>query len=200
MHEDQSIPEHIQKRIYRRDGSPPPQVKGLSLDTKFGAIDPKAGNVNLVVQGSNVPGINHLLHLTPPSTSSPAPSSSQRRSRFFKRGFFGDIGSAIGDAVGDVGDAIGDVGNAVEGAFDKFNSFDKNVTKTLTPVNVNKDFQILNFNKSCPAEEGSGQPGLKADIKADINAQAKATVTIGVVAQGSIIPPKIEDFGVFAGM
>ena len=174
-------------------------LKGLSLDTEFGSIDPREGHVNLVVQGSNVPGINRLLQLTPPA-SSPVASSSRCHSRFFKRGFFGMIGSAIGNTAGDIGDTTSDVCNAVEDAFNKFNSFDKNVTKTLIPANNNKDFEILNVNKSCPAEEGPGKPEFIADIKADIDTQARATVTLGDVVQGSIVPLKIEDFGVFAGM
>ena len=107
-------------------------LKGLSLDTEFGSIDPREGHVNLVVQGSNVPGINRLLQLTPPA-SSPVASSSRCHSRFFKRGFFGEIGSAIGNTAGDTGDTTSDVGNAVGDAFNNFNSFDKNVTKTLIP-------------------------------------------------------------------
>ena len=160
-------------------------LKGLSLDTEFSSIDPREGHVNLVVQGSNVPCINRLLQLTP-SASFPVASSSRCHSHFFKRGFFGEIGSAIGNTAGDIGDTTSDVG--------------KNVTKTLIPVNINKDFEILNVNKSRPAEEGSGKPEFRADIKADTDTQARATVTLGVVVQGSIVPPKIEDFGVFAGM
>ena len=174
-------------------------LKGLSLNTEFGSIDPREGHVNLVVQGSNVPGINRLLQLMPPA-SSPVASSSRYHSRFFKRGFFGKIDSTIGNTAGDIGDTTSDVCNAVEDAFNKFNSFDKNVTKTLIPANINKDFEILNVNKSCPAEEGSEKPEFSADIKADIDTQARATVTLGDVVQGSIVPLKIEDFGVFAGM
>lgn len=157
----------------RRDGSPPPQVKGLTLDTKFDAVDSQAGDVNLVVQASNVPGVNDALSLTPPT------KSARRSSRFIQRGLFGDIG------------------NAIEGAFDKFKSFDKNITKSLPPLDVNKNFPILDLSKSCPAVDGG--PSFSAGLKADIDAKAHAVVTIGVAASGTIIPPKIKDFGVFAG-
>ena len=83
-----------------------------------------------------------------PPASSPVASSSRCHSHFFKRGFFGEIGSAIGNTAGDIGDTTSDVGNAVGDAFNNFNPFDKNVTETLIPVNINKDFEILNVNKS----------------------------------------------------
>ncbi|KAG5726845.1 hypothetical protein E4T56_gene1090 [Termitomyces sp. T112] len=54
--DDQSIPESISGKIVRRNDSRP-QVKALTLDTNFSAVDPsKAGPVNFAVQGANVKG------------------------------------------------------------------------------------------------------------------------------------------------
>lgn len=183
VHADQSIPDNIQKRIVRRDGAPPPQVKGLSLDTKFSNIDPKIGNINLLVQGSNVPDVNDQLQFT-------SPNITRRQSRHLERGIFGDIANKVGDVASDVGDTV-------EKGFDKLNSFSKDVNKTLPPVNVKKNFPLLDLSKPCPGVDG--KPGFGTSLKADIDVDAHASISIGVVAKGTVVPPKISDFGVFAG-
>ncbi|KAK7457178.1 hypothetical protein VKT23_010477 [Stygiomarasmius scandens] len=100
----------------------------------------------------------------------PAPA---RRSRLKKRSFLGDI-------------------------FKKFTSFDADVTKDLTPLDVNQTFTIFEDNISCPAN--GNIPAFDAGIKADVVAQAQAVVTLGIAATGSIIPPNLDEFGVFAGL
>ncbi len=70
---------------------------------------------------------------------------------------------------------------------------DKSSTKTL---DVNKPFTLLDKTKSCPA---SGLvPARKVGLTVDVTAKAHADINYGVVASGSIVPPKVKDFGIFA--
>ncbi|EPQ61342.1 hypothetical protein GLOTRDRAFT_54265 [Gloeophyllum trabeum ATCC 11539] len=94
--------------------------------------------------------------------------SLSRRSRLAERG----LGSIIGDGA------------------KKFNSFNKSLDKTIPPINVNKDFNLGSSSVSCK--------GFDATFAADIDTSFNADVTYGVVAAGTIIPPKISSFMLFA--
>lgn len=86
----------------------------------------------------------------------------------------------------------------VEDAFKKFTSFDKSITKELPPVDVDKTFPIFDEKLSCPA---NGEiPAIDASLKADAVTKAHAVVSIGAAASGSIVPPKLDEFGVFVGL
>lgn len=80
----------------------------------------------------------------------------------------------------------------IESAFKSFNSFDKTVTKDLAPIDINKDFPILDQNLSCS--------GFSASVKADAVAKAHAVISIGAAAAGTIVPPNLSEFGLFIGM
>jgi hypothetical protein len=86
----------------------------------------------------------------------------------------------------------------IEDAFDKFNSFDENVTKSLPPIDVAKDFPLLDASISCPAS--GAIPALSASAKADIETKAHAVIDIGAAAAGTIVPPKLSSFGLYAGL
>ncbi|KAF8073317.1 hypothetical protein FPV67DRAFT_1409522 [Lyophyllum atratum] len=101
------------------------------------------------------------------------PSSRRRRSTHDRRGFI----------------------SFIKDAFDRFNSFDKSTTQTLPPVEVAKNFPIFSKSISC-----AGPPAFDASIKADVDTNARAVITLGVAAAGTIVPPKLSDFGLFAGM
>lgn len=70
---------------------------------------------------------------------------------------------------------------------------DKSLTKT---IDVSKNMTLLNKSASCAASGTS--PAFEATIVVDVDAQAHADITFGVVAQGSIVPPKMSSFGLFA--
>uniref|UniRef100_A0A0W0EY55 DUF7223 domain-containing protein n=1 Tax=Moniliophthora roreri TaxID=221103 RepID=A0A0W0EY55_MONRR len=168
VHEDQSLPPQLAKTLRRRDGTVP-EVQGLALDTDFSAIDPaQNGDVSLAIQGANIPGATGDFSIT---SAGPA-----RRSRLVKKGLF----------------------DFIEDAFNKFNSFDKSITKDLPPVNVDKTFPIFEEKITCPATEDL--PAFDASIKADAATKANAVVSIGIAAAGTIVPPKFSEFGVFAGL
>ncbi|KAI0087808.1 hypothetical protein BDY19DRAFT_1042228 [Irpex rosettiformis] len=72
-------------------------------------------------------------------------------------------------------------------------NLDKSSTKT---IDVSKPFSLLDKTKLCPA---SGLvPSRKVGLTVDVNAKAHADINYGVVASGSIVPPKVKDFGIFA--
>jgi hypothetical protein len=74
-------------------------------------------------------------------------------------------------------------------------SFNVNKSSTKT-IDVDKPFNLLDKTKSCPA---SGLvPARKVGLTVDVNAKAHADVDYGVVASGSIVPPKVNGFGIFA--
>jgi len=166
--EDQSIPASVAGKIVRRNGQQP-QVKALALDTKFDAIDPaKTGPVNFAVKGANVKGAAGDI-----DTSTVTPS---RRSRIYgngERGLFDFVGNALG---------------AIQG----LNDFNVNQSTTLSPLTVNKNFNLLNKQLACPPITGS--------LKIDVDAKANAVATIGVAASGTIVPPKVNDFAVITSL
>ncbi|KAF5391162.1 hypothetical protein D9757_003104 [Collybiopsis confluens] len=152
--DDQSLPANIAARFIKRDGnSTTPQVKGLSLDTNFSAIDPtKYGTVNIAIRGANVPGadVNGTLVSTP---------SSRRRSRLAGRG--------LADFVGDAIDSIKNLDN-----------FDLNKTFSLPPVTVDKSATILNKDLRCgPVDlDLSVQVDGKANAQISLGAAASGTI------------------------
>ncbi|KAK1222410.1 hypothetical protein PQX77_014743 [Marasmius sp. AFHP31] len=86
----------------------------------------------------------------------------------------------------------------VKKTFKKFNSFDKSLTKELPPIDVDKTVNIFEEKISCPAQ--GAIPAFDASLKADAIAKAHAVVSIGVAAVGTIIPPKLSEFGVFSNL
>ncbi|EJD01947.1 uncharacterized protein FOMMEDRAFT_20739 [Fomitiporia mediterranea MF3/22] len=154
--EDQSLPEHLNARLRRRDGSTP-TVHAVSFDTNFDQVpSSQHGNVSLLVFGSTIPGFNGNATITP--------AGSKRRSRIVnKRGI---IDSLFGD-------------------------FNQTKSTDLPPINIDQKFNIFNKTLSCSAQE---QAKLSVDVDAKVNAQ----VTIGAVLAGSIIPPKVKEFGLFS--
>ncbi|KAJ7087908.1 hypothetical protein B0H15DRAFT_736963, partial [Mycena belliarum] len=164
VHADQSVPANVARQLARRDE--PALVQGLALTTSFDKADPGAADVNVAISGTTVPGQTGNLTVTPPRA---APA---RRSRLQDRGFF----------------------SFIENAFKKFNSFDKDITKSLPPIDVDKSFPLFSQSISCP------KPAVSASISADVNAKAHAVVSLGMSAVGKIIPPSLSEFGVFVGL
>ncbi|KAE9395729.1 hypothetical protein BT96DRAFT_942244 [Gymnopus androsaceus JB14] len=150
------------------------QVQALSLDVDFGAIDPsKAGNLSIAIQGANVPGadVNGTLVST---------TASRRRSRIEGRS-----GMTMERSLSSF------VGNAID-SIKSLNTFNINKTDDLPPVNVDKSATIFNKSISC------GDVELSADVSVD--GQANAQASIGVAAQGTIVPPELTDFQVIVGL
>ncbi|KAF8206074.1 hypothetical protein K438DRAFT_1963852 [Mycena galopus ATCC 62051] len=165
VHEDQSLPDALARRLARRIDAP--VVQGLTLDTDFAAADPTTnGQVNVAIAGTNIPGQTGNLTVTPP------PAASRRRSRLQRRGLF----------------------SFIENAFDKFNDFNDNLTKSLPPIDLDKTQNLFSDSITCPA------PAVSASVSVDVEAKAHAVISLGMSAVGTLIPPTMSAFGVFAGL
>ncbi|KAJ7150475.1 hypothetical protein C8R43DRAFT_494922 [Mycena crocata] len=160
--EDQSIPSTVAARLVRRDGTQP-EVKALSLDTNFDAVDSsKIGVVNIAIQGANVPGASGTIQIPP----------SRRSTRLSQRGFFDFVKNAIKSIA--------------------TNSINVDKTVDLKPFVFDKKINLLDESIDC----GS----IKAKVRADLTGHADVLASVGVAATGTLIPPKITDFGVIAGL
>lgn len=80
--------------------------------------------------------------------------------------------------------------------FTEWNNWDETVTKNLTPLNVDKSYNLFDLSISCPAN--GGNIAYYATLRADLYGKAYTTIVIGAAAKGTIIPPKINEFGLFA--
>ncbi|KAJ3872837.1 hypothetical protein F5051DRAFT_381795 [Lentinula edodes] len=176
---DQSIPAGISARFVRRDGengtgsgnSSLPQVQGLSLDTNFSAVDPsRYGNINIAVQGANFAGADVNGTLVSTATA-------RRRS-----------GLSYNVSARDLSDFVG---NAID-SIKSLSSFNTTKTISLPPVSVDKSATLLNKDIKC------GNVDINVDLGVDGKAQAQ--ISLGVAAQGTIVPPDLNDFAVTVGM
>ncbi|TFY68021.1 hypothetical protein EVG20_g3724 [Dentipellis fragilis] len=70
--------------------------------------------------------------------------------------------------------------------------FNKTETKDLPAVDVNKQANVLNANVDCP--------DFKASLQASMDTKAHAQISLGVVAAGTAIPPKLTEFGILVGL
>ncbi|KAL4259382.1 hypothetical protein AB1N83_008474 [Pleurotus pulmonarius] len=146
-------------------------VRGLTLDTNFAAIDPSVtGPVHVTIVGATVPGATGNATIT------------RRTPTVIRRTNIGPRRS-----------------NFIESAFDRFTSFDTDMIKDLPPVHVSQNFPIIKKSFSCdvPGENG---PSVKGSLEASIDASVHAVVQVGIAAEGTIIPPRIDSFGLFAAL
>ncbi|KAF4610321.1 hypothetical protein D9613_010283 [Agrocybe pediades] len=165
--QDQNIPDHVARGFQRRDGTLP-EVKALKITTDFKSLGTsgKAGSVNFAIRAANVPGASGTLDV-------PTGLQGRKVSRVYERGLF-DI---------------------VKAAIDKLkslNDFNIDKSKVLPPVDVNKNFTLIDESVSCPP--------LDARLKVDVEANAHASASIGVAVTGTILPPKIDDFAVITSL
>ncbi|KAA1467370.1 hypothetical protein DENSPDRAFT_832394 [Dentipellis sp. KUC8613] len=70
--------------------------------------------------------------------------------------------------------------------------FNKTETKNLPAVDVDKQASVLNANVDCP--------DFKASLLASMDTKAHAQISLGVIAAGTAIPPKLTEFGILVGL
>ncbi|KAI8969672.1 hypothetical protein BD414DRAFT_428107 [Trametes punicea] len=173
VHQDQSIPASKRSKIVRRDGSQP-VVKGMSLATNFADIDtPPNGNVSLYLMGSSIPGAAGNFTVEPPTDTSAT-----------KRG----VSSWVDDTLGKLAQVHEDL---------SIGNFDKNISNS-SPLNFEKDFPLFDQKISCP-QQGS-IPAFSGEAKVDLEGKVNGNVNYGVAASGTIIPPALNDFGLFVDL
>lgn len=74
----------------------------------------------------------------------------------------------------------------------KLDSWSINDGFTITGINVDKTWTILDETISCPP--------VTAGVTVTCNAQAYAAVYIGAVATGTYLPPLIDEFALVSSM
>ncbi|KAG7090279.1 hypothetical protein E1B28_011876 [Marasmius oreades] len=182
--EDQSIPASLAKRLVRRDGAPP-VVKALRIDTDFGAADKwkKVGPVNIAVQAANYPGAD--------ITGAMDTVGPQRRAQLSRRDTDVFIERAL-QAIRPMAvmGRAGEVRHIVTGRAEK----DVNVNKTfeLPPISLTKTKSLFDKSFKCPPTE--------AGLSVTVDSKGTATVSLGVVAIGTVVPPKFDNFELTAGL
>ena len=75
------------------------------------------------------------------------------------------------------------------------------VHKTLNgsaPLNFDKNVPLFDKSISCP-QKGK-IPGFTGEAKVSIDAKVTGTAHYGVAAEGTLVPPKLEEFGLFVGL
>ncbi|KAJ7266370.1 hypothetical protein B0H12DRAFT_1099380 [Mycena haematopus] len=146
--EDQSIPSSIAARLVRRDGTQP-QVQALALDTDFGSVDySKTGQVNIAIQGANVPGASGTIQIPP----------SRRSTRLSQRSLSGFVQSALSDISG--------------------NAVNLNQTIDLPPLTLDKSINLFNQSIQCGPVTAEASADLDGNVNAVASVGVVATGTI----------------------
>ncbi|KAI0638754.1 hypothetical protein C8Q77DRAFT_1151788 [Trametes polyzona] len=147
-----------------------PTVKGMSLATNWSL--PSNGNVTLFLVGSSLPGAAGNFTVDPPTDGA-----------LSKRGLGSWLDKSLGELAKIHANFLGD--------------FNKNVTAS-SPLNFEKDFPIFDKKIDCP-QKGK-VPAFSGEAKVDLEGKVDGTVNYGLAAAGSIIPPKLDEFGLFVGL
>ncbi|KAJ3968915.1 hypothetical protein EV361DRAFT_383525 [Lentinula raphanica] len=169
---DQSLPSNISARFVRRDGN------GTSNSTV-----PQVHGLSLDANFSAVdPSKYGNVNIAIQGANYPgadvsgtliSTSASQRRTRLASRGLTDFVGNAIS-------------------SLKDLNDVNVNKTIALPPVSVDKSATLLNKDIKC------GNVDITVDLGVD--GKASAQVSLGVAAQGTIVPPNLADFAVTVGM
>ncbi|EJF58506.1 hypothetical protein DICSQDRAFT_172861 [Dichomitus squalens LYAD-421 SS1] len=73
----------------------------------------------------------------------------------------------------------------------------KNISGS-SPINFSKDTPLFDQSINCP--QSGAIPAFSGEVKVDLNGKVDGTVNYGVAASGSVIPPKLDQFGLFVGL
>lgn len=133
------------------------------------SLENRHGPVGFAIVGANFPGAAAKGDL---DTSSIGVNNSASARRSFSR-IYAQRGFT--DFVTDAVDSV-----------TSLNDFDVDKSTTLKPFDVDKTFNLIDQQIKCTA------PAPVAGLN-------YAVVSLGVVASGTVIPPKVEDFGITSG-
>ncbi|THG96943.1 hypothetical protein EW026_g4972 [Hermanssonia centrifuga] len=98
-----------------------------------------------------------------------------------------NVAARSSETRGLFGNLVSDVENASSFNISKSNE------KTIS---LDKSFTVFDQSLSCPASGAS--PAFTGEIKVDVEPKVQAVIDFGVAASGSIVPPKLDSFGLFA--
>ncbi|KAF4568609.1 hypothetical protein EYR36_010621 [Pleurotus pulmonarius] len=184
--EDQSLPEHAQGKISRRNGAAA-EVHVVRLDGNFAAVDPtKVGEVNFAFVGATVPGLD--------------------LNAAFEDGIFDAIGNWVSNAANTVATAVTSAAKSVATwagkAYQDVSAMIADKTKfEIAPKVESSD---ISLNADVVLSEGSAPPACPGGIhpKVDVEFHSKGSIKVkaGIVIVGSVIPPNIKEFSAFGGI
>jgi hypothetical protein len=78
-------------------------------------------------------------------------------------------------------------------------AFNKSISPKPTPVDFSGETNLFHTNIKCPIKAGIPITP-SASVSLDVGANVHASIGIGAVAAGTIIPPKITEFGLDFGV
>ncbi|KAM5542321.1 hypothetical protein V8D89_004194 [Ganoderma adspersum] len=111
------------------------------------------------------------------------------------------LGSSLPGAAGNFSQTPGHtkrgLGSWVKNSLEDLNKVHKTINGS-TPLNAAKNHPLFDKSISCP-QKGK-VPGFTGKVKASIDAKVTGTVHYGVAASGTLVPPKLDDFGLFVGL
>ncbi|KAJ7606656.1 hypothetical protein FB45DRAFT_949592 [Roridomyces roridus] len=146
--EDQTLPASLAARLVRRDGTQP-EVKTLSLDVNFGAVDySTTGPVNIAVKSANVPGVASSAIQVPPS---------RRATRLSQRALADFVPNAISDISNDV---------------------NLNQTVELPPLTFDKKVDLFNQTIDCGPVNAAVDVSVDGNTAATASVGVAATGTL----------------------
>jgi hypothetical protein len=237
VHEDQSVPSSVAKKMKRAVADPKHPVRGLALTYDFDGISDKNGPVSFWVSSTTNPlQRGHLDTLQRRDHISVRHGNPRLQARGIFDGFTDKLkqaGDAIKnagqkvvdgvtgatdkakeaadkaaaaakeaadkaaqaakDAAAKAGDAAKKVADGAKDALGDANDFDKNFNTDLPPIKFEKlGIPVVDLALDCPIGPVGVATGLK--ITADANVDAK--VSVGMLAKGTIVPPKLDDIAV----
>ncbi|KAH8829973.1 hypothetical protein DL96DRAFT_1461298 [Flagelloscypha sp. PMI_526] len=186
--DDQSVPQDVARRLVRRAGAPA-QVRGVTIDTDFGAVDASKGKINFALRGANFQGAKGDIDDTATKVVDKAKDvekTVEKKVTDTAKDVKDTAAKAV-DKAKDVADkAVDKVVDTAKDVVGDLNNVSIDESKTFPPLAINKKFNLVNQKVSCP--------GRSAGLTVDVNANAQVVVTVGIAAAGTIVPPNFEDF------
>ncbi|KAJ8486964.1 hypothetical protein ONZ51_g4473 [Trametes cubensis] len=171
-HDNQSVPEHLE--LVRREDAPPAVVKGMTLTTSFKNVNStRHGAVNLALIGSSVPGIVNGAAMEPLG------DTGKDSLRSWASGSL----HALAQEHADLSLSVGTLNKSKTGA---------------SPINFSKKISLYQQNMSCP--QSGKRPAFTGKFSVSVEPSVNGNVSYGVTAVGSIIPPRLDEFGFFVGL
>ncbi|KAI9437319.1 hypothetical protein H4582DRAFT_339196 [Lactarius indigo] len=159
------------------------QVHSLALDTNFAAATPpRNGSVSFTLQGLNVKGSNGAFTL-------PTPAAVHERRWLSRRGPHGSPRHVHRRSFLD---------NVLQ-TLQNTTTFNKTISQELQPVDFNGATNLFNTSVDCTASSAIPASST-ASLSLDVDAAVHAAVSLGAVAAGTLVPPKITEFGLTLGL
>lgn len=211
---NQTLTSKVAKRVAaaKRRRSAPPEVLTVKIDYQFNLIPLSRGTVSLTALATTNPLQRPLAttqRLRRALGYDESDSHHRRRGghrqlvnrEIRRRDLFTDFVNGNTIPAGITADAIaaktmttdgklGKLGKSANGTTSKLGNWSKDWNKQFDVLDISQGFNVANVKLSCP--QNGDIPAFDAKVLIDAQVDVKATVTVGFIAAGSIIPPKIS--------